>query len=165
MHSTVGFIPMIFLGVLGAAIIWCGYARMKARRSGTALHETKISPMSESDIRKIEQTLGVALPPAYTKFLGQERPPEMDGVTIFSDPALIISRTTEYREGFGGAPPWPREFVCVGDEDDACPYVLDCSSGMFVQTDHGNLDKKPLVRFASFADFIAEQRGGEDEPA
>jgi len=55
-------------------------------------------------------------------------------------------------------PPWPTEFVVIGDEDDACPYALNCTTGRIIQTDHGNLKKAPLQEFDDMARLVAELR-------
>jgi hypothetical protein len=69
---------------------------------------------------------------------------------------LIIQRTLEQRSGYEGAPAWPSQFVVIGDEDDACPYALDCSTGRIIQTDHGNLKKTPLLEFTGITELVDE---------
>ncbi|MHA3771751.1 SMI1/KNR4 family protein [Verrucomicrobiota bacterium sgz303538] len=153
-----------FLILIGAAILWGMYTR-QARRDSKPRSGTAVPSMTNEDIQKIEQSLGVRLPSACATFLKSPRPLEIDEVTVLADPALVIQRTQQYRTGFGGAAPWSPEFVCLGDESDACPYALDCSSGLIVQTDHGSLNRKPLARYSSFAEFIAEKCINDTEPA
>ena len=101
-------------------------------------------------IERLEKELGVTLPPEYVRLLVQPRPAAIGTVSVSDDVELIIERTKEHREGFAGAPEWPQQFVYVGDEDDACPYALDCTTGVIVWTDHGNLDQRPLERYGSW---------------
>jgi len=68
---------------------------------------------------------------------------------------MIVDRTQEQRAGFAGGQPWAHQYVYIGDEDDACPYALDCDTGSVIYTDHGDL-KKPLARFASVAEFVKQ---------
>ena len=108
--------------------------------------------MTPLDLRSIEASLGVVLPSAYKEFMAT---PQSSANTSFWDDAdEIIKQTKAQRKGFGGAPPWPADLVVIGDEEDACLYALDCRTGTVVQTDHGNLDSKPLATFGSVAELI-----------
>ncbi len=69
---------------------------------------------------------------------------------------LIIERTLEYRNGYCGAPAWPKAMLYVGDESDGCPYALNCDSGELLKTDHGNLERIALERYERFEDFVNE---------
>jgi hypothetical protein len=171
-HLGLGYIAAVrasdifavgFLILLGAAILWCVYARLATR--GNKPRFGTVVPMTDEDIQKIEESLGVRLPLACTTFLKLPRPEGIDEVTVLADPELIIQRTQLYRTGVGGAAPWPSEFVYLGDESDVCPYALDCSSGVIVQTNRGSLGRKPLARYSSFTDFIAEKHIDDTEPA
>lgn len=42
-------------------------------------------------------------------------------------------------------PESPPQYVYIGDEDDACPYALDCENGSVTYTDHGDL-MEPLAQ-------------------
>ena len=91
--------------------------------------------------------------------------PEFQGsaeVSLWDDPTPIIEQTLEYRAGFGGAPPWPAEFVVIGDEEDACPYALNCNSCRIIQADHGNLKKTPLQEFDGIKELVCELRKTHD---
>jgi hypothetical protein len=99
----------------------------------------------------------VMLPAAYKDVVAHFPWPQFAGSTEFSlwdDAALNVERTLEYREGYGGAPPWPSDYVHIGDDDDACPYALRCSDGSIVKTDHGNLTARSLATFAGMDIFI-----------
>ena len=109
----------------------------------------------------MEERLQVTLPNAYKKAVADFPWQQFAGSTRFSlwdDAALNIERTLEYREGYGGSPPWPLDYVHIGDDDDACPYAMRCSDGTIVKTDHGNLIKPSLERFASVEAFVQKLR-------
>lgn len=113
--------------------------------------------MSGMDLMMMEAQLGVTLPADYKAALAAFPWPELVGETEFSlwdDAALNIERTLGYRKGYGGAPPWPKEYVHIGDDDDACPYALRCGDGTIVKTDHCNLSASPLEGFRSTVDFV-----------
>lgn len=112
--------------------------------------------MKDSDIAAVEAELGIKLPPGYRAILSGPDAKRLDKAGLFDDAALIIQRTKEQRAGFGGASPWPVHFVYIGDQEDACPYALDVTSGSITQTDHGNLAARPLARYATTADLAAE---------
>lgn len=136
-------LAICFLVLLGAAILWSIYSRLARNRNSKKQRGKVIPSMTNGDIRKIEGTLNVELPPPCAAFLTSPRPSEIDEVTISADPDQIIQWTQQQRNGFGGAHPWPPEFVCLGDESDACPYALNCSTGALIRTDHGALEKNP----------------------
>jgi hypothetical protein len=118
--------------------------------------------MKASDIAMIEEALGVQLPSAYRALVCGTEDSRLNDAGLFDDAALIVARTKEQRAGFGGAPSWPKEFVYIGDQDDACPYALDIASGVVLQTDHGNLMRKPLARYENVSVLIAELLGAID---
>src|SRR5688572_25521508 len=115
--------------------------------------------MTPEQLTMMEKQLHVTLPTTYKRvvtifpwsaFAGGKAFRCWDGA------ALNVERTLEYREGYGGAPPWPSDYVHIGDDDDACPYALRCSDGTIVKTDHGNLAARPLASFASVEMFVRE---------
>lgn len=115
--------------------------------------------MTREHITMIEEKLHVTLPTAYKQIVTSFPWPEFSGGTEFSlwdDAPLNVERTLEYRGGYGGAPPWPLDYVHIGDDDDACPYALRCTDGTIVKTDHGNLTARPLARFASMETFVRQ---------
>src|SRR3954463_5069956 len=118
--------------------------------------------MTDDELSTMEVELQVSLPHAYKRLMAAFPSPELQGGIEFSlidDAALNIERTFEYRAGYEGAPPWPSDFVHIGDDDDACPYAICCSDGTIVKTDHGNMTKRPLARYASIDNFV---RGIQD---
>ena len=110
--------------------------------------------MNAQDVQTIERELGVKLPDEYRDFQMNRTPSIVDTTTIADDTRFVIERTLEYRRGYGGAPAWPSDVIYVGDEDDACPYVLSCSTGKVIQSDHGNLSFKPLSAHPDFRSFV-----------
>jgi hypothetical protein len=115
--------------------------------------------MIHEELTAMEQQLQVTLPDAYKQIMLSYPWPQFASTTdssLWDDAALNIERTLEYRAGYGGAPPWPLEYVHIGDDDDACPYALRCSDGTIVKTDHGNLRERPLKEFAS-PDALVQQ--------
>lgn len=115
--------------------------------------------MNESDIVKIESTLGVTLPHGYRSFLLVDRiTNEIDDTTVATDADVIIQATQTYRAGFAGLASWPENLIYVGDEADACPYVIDCCNGNVRRVDKGNLTRPPLERFVSFDAFLEQYR-------
>jgi hypothetical protein len=121
--------------------------------------------MTVSDIAQIEAALRVQLPSAYRAVVCDADASRLENAGLFDDATLIIERTKEQRAGFGGAPAWPQEMIYIGDQDDACPYALDVESGAVLQTDHGNLTRKPLARYESVSALVAELWTAIDEDA
>ena len=122
--------------------------------------------MTLDQIRTIESALGITLPDSYITVMTNYPWPEFAGSTgasLWDDPTPIVEQTAEYRNGFGGAPTWPREMVFIGDEDDACPFALNCETGRIVQTNHGNLNKAPLQEFDDITAFVLELRKTYDD--
>jgi hypothetical protein len=132
---------------LGLTTIWW----LLFRRRSQPLSVTK-ARLSDAEIEKSE--LGLSLPKAYAAFLRRQRPDHIDGTSVIADASRIILLTMEYRKGYGGAPPWPANYVYIGDESDACPYALDAEKETVVHTDHGHLGKPPLHRYSSFHSFL-----------
>lgn len=132
--------------------------------------------MTEEDIVKIETVLGLTLPADYRDHLAKNDLDEeehgiLDDVTALRDADAIIEATQQYRAGFSGLPPWPPNWLYMGDESDACPYALDCLDGRLLRLDKGHPKRPPLEEFASFAAFFErcrQSREGEepqtDEP-
>jgi len=112
--------------------------------------------MEEEGCQTIEQQLGVKLPDAYRAFQLNRSASPVDPTTVADDARVVVERTLEHRRGFGGAPPWPRDVIYMGDEDDACPYALFCSTGRVIQTDHGDLQAQPLCDHPDFGTFVEQ---------
>lgn len=121
--------------------------------------------MTEASVQKIESTLGVVLPTDYRAFLKQSPRPEIpDDTSVYSHPDMVIEATLEYRQGFAGLRAWPTNWVCFGDEADACPYAVDCASGRVLRTNKGHFDSRPLEEWNAFSAFVAErQRAWSEE--
>ena len=119
--------------------------------------------MNSSDIAAIEESLEVKLPESYRSLMCGPDSPRLSDAGLFDEFALIVERTKEQRQGYGGAPGWPDHLVYVGDQEDACPYALDVQTGLIVQTDHGNLSEEPLAHYASIHELAAELLAAEPE--
>jgi hypothetical protein len=110
--------------------------------------------MTEDQLRHIESSLGLTLPADYRRFLAQDPGEDiLDDTTVMRHADSIIDSTLEYQNSFEGLPSWPQHWLYIGDEADACPYVLDCLSGELIRTDKGNLNRKPLAQYPSFQHF------------
>lgn len=120
--------------------------------------------MTTNDFAEIESSLAVQLPENYRTLLSGPTCPVLGETGLFDDPSLIIARTLEQRSGYGGAPAWAKQFVYVGDQEDACPYALDCGSGRVVQTDHGNLAAEPLKLYRSIDELASELLAFTQQP-
>lgn len=129
--------------------------------------------MTEADIVRIEAELKLRLPLGYREYLAQEdmdveEHGPIDDTAVMRDADAIIEATRDYQAGFEGLPPWPANLLYLGDEADACPYVLDCDSGGLKRLDKGNLNREPLAQWPSFDVFLqqaedeAKQRFGLD---
>lgn len=111
--------------------------------------------MKARDIDRIESTLCVAIPDDYRGFLLSERVDDrIDETSVLDDPDAIIGLSQAYRNGFEGLQPWPQRFVYVGDEADACPYLIDCDTGAFCRSDKGDLSRAMLERYPGFSAFV-----------
>ena len=111
--------------------------------------------MKDKDLSSIEKALGLVLPASYKSvFIGGPIEDHRE-LGLFDDPELIVARTEEYRTGFGGAPKWPSHLVYVGDQEDACPYILDSITGVIVQSDHG--DPSSVLATYSSANVLIEE--------
>lgn len=147
--SIIIMLKLCVIFALGFAAIW--WLLFRPRPLSKAKPAT---PLTDIDIKKIEAALGVTLPRPYVSFLQGTRSKNVDAISVLANAELIISLTNEYRAGYCGAPGWPHKYVCIGDESDACPYVLDCETGAVFQADHGDLEKKALQHYSSFREFI-----------
>jgi len=117
--------------------------------------------MTPQELQTIESCLGVVLPEAYKQVMASYPWPAFEGSTaasLWDNPAAIVEQTTAQRAGFGGAPSWPTQLVVIGDEDDACPYAIDCTTGSIIQTDHGNLQAEALADYPSISELLSVLR-------
>ncbi len=127
----------------------------KVYKMNSELEQTGPPIMTKSEIAKLSESLQVTLPQSYREFLSRARPEEIDDTSLLGDPDIIIEATNDYRRGFVGLPPWPNEYIYLGDEADACPYVLDCITGIVRQLQKGNIDAAPIKTWSSFENFVA----------
>lgn len=117
--------------------------------------------MNAKDISKIETALGVSLPQSYKSAMCPFLWPAYEGTTdasLWDDANAIVEETLAQRKGFGGAPPWPKNLIVIGDENDACPYALDCDTGRVIYTDHNRLEEEPLDEFSDLSKLIEQVR-------
>jgi hypothetical protein len=135
----------------------------RLRPHDVAATSERAAAMSEADLNQIEQGLGVRLPESYRSVMLALPSGRYGGYSLHEDASMIVERTKEQRAGYAGGQPWPLQYLYIGDEDDACPYALDCESGSVTYTDHGNLTE-PLAHFASVSDFVESlERGLRDQ--
>ena len=140
---------IVSLVVIGGPALWWVFNRMDAAPTDTPFVDAPPGKLSEADIAQVERELGVRLPDAYARFL-QVRDRDIDATSLFDDAQLIVEATRDYRAGFAGLSPWPESLVCIGDEVDACPYAIDCKTGVCLRVDKGNLSRPPLHRYGDF---------------
>jgi hypothetical protein len=115
--------------------------------------------MTTQDIANIERKLEVILPTALRNFLvGNRNAFDPDEVEVSITPDAIIEMTEAYRSGYGRCPPWPKQWVYLGDEGDACPYYVDCETGSIARLHKGDFRTKPLATYESFEDFRSHVR-------
>jgi hypothetical protein len=119
--------------------------------------------MTESELERVEAELSITLPGYYKGlFLDRLKPGQIwsDTTTLCHDAAWIIKVTHEYRDGYAGAPPWPATLLFVGDEDDACPYVLDLAVDPVTvyRLDHGDYQRAYLGEWSSIEAWFQEKR-------
>lgn len=120
--------------------------------------------MTEDQIRILEDSLSLKLPADYRRFLTEDPGEDLlDDTTVMRDVDAIIEATLDYRKGFEGLPPWPSHWLYMGDEADACPYVLDCLTGELIRTDKGHLNREPLTRYPSFQHFYLHRQEGSQK--
>lgn len=144
--------------VLGGPILWWIFYRMDEHSSFPSAPDVPPRAMSAADIARIEHALDVVLPVDYAACVQREDRGDIDATSVWDHADLVIEQTLEYCAGANGPPPWPPQLVCIGDEDDACPRVLDCEAGACWRLERGSLDAC-FDRFDSFTAFINHARG------
>jgi SMI1 / KNR4 family (SUKH-1) len=147
LHPTL--LILALLAPIAALILWRVFVR-KDPAPAAEIAPEPINLLSASDVEAIEVALGVALPADYVRFLQTERPQAIDETTVRDDAELIIGCTHDYRD----SNQWPAHLVWIGDEEDGCPYVLDCISGEVFRLQKGNL-RKAWDKHPSFSAFVA----------
>ena len=156
-------IAIVFGGVLLLAGpgLWWVFFRMDERPHDALVAPEPVQRLVPDDIAEIERALDVRLPASYVLFLSTRDTGldvDVDGQSVLDDAKAIIDGTLEYRAGFVGLPPWPRTWVYVGDEGDACPYALDCETGGCFRLHKGDPMQPPLERHADFDAFLRLRR-------
>src|SRR5687768_4250113 len=101
----------------------------KLRRHDVGAKAERAVAMSDADLNHIEQALEVRLPGSYRSVMLALPSGRYGGYSLHEDASMIVERTKEQRAGYAGGQPWPLQYLYIGDEDDACPYALDCESG------------------------------------
>lgn len=154
------------LVLVGGPLLWWVFFRMESDPKADP-HQPPPEPprpMTLQEVASIEEALEVTLPKAYRSFVTSPRDfDEVDESSINSDPAFVIEATMVHRNGVAGLRPWPHDLVYIGDEADACPYVIDCATGKISRLHKGNLDTPPLKTFASFEKLLAYLRRVAEE--
>ena len=149
--------------LVGGPIIYWIFFRMD---EGDEFPVAAVKPpksLTANEIAEIEEALRVTLPQDFITFLTKGRNNIVDHTTVMDNAATIIEATNEYRRGFEDLPPWPDTLIYIGDEGDACPYVIDSISGRVMQLDKGNLGRPPLSEFLSFSAFLEKIEGQEND--
>ncbi|MDB4673644.1 SMI1/KNR4 family protein [Verrucomicrobiales bacterium] len=149
----------LILLVGGPIIYWIFFKMDKGVEFPIAAVEPPKS-LTANEIAEIEEALRVTLPQDFVTFLTKGRNNIVDHTTVMDDAATIIEATMDYRGGVEDLPSWPDSLVYIGDEEDACPYVIDSESGRVMHLDKGNFGKPPLSEFVSFSAFLEKIEGG-----
>jgi hypothetical protein len=130
--------------------------------------------MTAGELARIEQALGIELPPSYRArmlaFPIRAAAGNAD-LGVWDNADRLIEYNLELRNGApGGVKPWPRHFFALGHMGDGSPYALDLSDGDAVWwVDVGHLDnessQKEATSFARWADdyfrVLREEMAGE----
>ena len=137
-----------------------------SKEPGSKSKPEEIHVFTDNELQALEEALGIYLPGGYKSFLKADRDAfagEIGNQTIFDDVDQIVGFAYEYRKGFTSCPPWPKNYIYVGDEMDACPYVLNTETEELIRTNKGWVNDKPLEKWNSFSDFIhSMQKSGAD---
>ena len=84
--------------------------------------------MTAEDIKRVESTLGITLPSAYTKVMTVFPVPAYAGnseMMLWDDANALIALNRELREGRSYVKPWPRRFFALGQDAGGCSDALD----------------------------------------
>ena len=116
--------------------------------------------MKDSDIKMIEEALGISLPAAYKQAVVPFRIPALVGNTdhqLWDDAQQLITLNRELRAGSRFRPAWPAHFFAVGDPHGDELIALDTrtSEGPVWWLDHGMVNSKESYQSHSkFADWV-----------
>ncbi|MCX2831464.1 SMI1/KNR4 family protein [Microbulbifer thermotolerans] len=156
MSSFCAFIITIFsFLIFFAPVFYFIFIRSDDRTDvSLAREEGGVNSFDDFQVEYVQKELDVKLPKEYVDFVKIDRPFFIDSTALIDDAFVIIELTKRYRLGEDGLPKWPNSYVYIGDEADACPYVIDCQSNKVFKLDKGNVDRPPLLEFDSFQKFI-----------
>jgi len=128
--------------------------------------------MTDEDIRRLQETLGITLPASYRTRMAAFPVPAAAGNTDLGvwDSADRLLQCRARRGAPGGVKPWPARFFAIGHAGDGCPHALDLEAGDAVWwIDHCHLDNpgshKETDSFSARADdyfaMLREEMTGE----
>lgn len=123
--------------------------------------------MTTDDLQRIEEALGVALPPTYREAMLRFPEGDLAGnadTEVWDDAEALIERNRELRAGERA---WPAHLFFIGDPLTACAYAIDLNdpAAPVWWVDHGDLDAPSsgviAPAFEPWADaLLAERLGG-----
>ena len=149
--ATIVLIPMLFV-CFG---VWWAFFRDDGTSQSVPIPSSEAEPISSDELNRIEAELQVSLPAEYRTYVGSKRQTTRDCYSILDSADSIIEATRTYRAGLEDLPRWPKSYLYVGDEADACPYALDTATGSVSRLDKGDISRSPLERYQSFLDFLS----------
>lgn len=101
--------------------------------------------MTNDDVTKIEERLGLRLPEAYRQFVTPYPIPALAGNTeteLWDDAERLVSLNLELRAGSNIRKAWPAHLFCVGELDGESYVAIDVreTNAPVWWVDHGHLD-------------------------
>lgn len=114
--------------------------------------------IDESGVEYIERELDISLPNEFSSIFDSFPHQSYIGSTeqeFWHDAEEIVLWTKKYRSGYNGLPAWPDNYLCIGDDGAACPYVLDLNSGLVLHLDHGHINTDHLGTDEQFENWIS----------
>ena len=90
--------------------------------------------MTADEINRIEQELGITLPPAYHDFLVPFPIPAFRGnneIMLWDNVEEIVRLNKELREGDKHRDPWPKRFFALGEDSGGCSDAIDLDDPEF----------------------------------
>lgn len=147
-------IPLIgILGVAGPISYFLFFRGGSVKVDHDCFDDQYRKPITEDEINKIEKTLAVTVPEQLKVFLSSVNEKIPDSTSVWDSSDSIINATVDYRRGYEGLPKFDNELLYIGDELDACPYVINCMTGKVLKLDKGDLTLDLLEEFESFNHF------------
>ena len=127
--------------------------------------------MTEDDLGRIEQALGVTLPKAYRSRMLAFPIPALAGNSedeLWDDAAEIIRLNQELRKGNSVSKPWPPHMLALGRDGSGCQIAIDLRNpeGPVWWVDRTHLDQsgpweKPFE--AWFEEWVVETKEGLED--